>query len=156
MGHFLSLNTSLGCYDTTFFLALWALLVCCSQSPASSPTQINAPNSALCLLLPLLPVPRSPFTCSAPTWADGSQPCPSCASILVRVMEQHDMILEQWWPIAQTLDRKVRQVPLILVPHCPTPPLDFPLAWKIPVFCNFLIKSVQQKSWLFYTVTLMC
>ena len=30
IGHFLSLNTSLGCYDTFFPLVLWAFSVCCS------------------------------------------------------------------------------------------------------------------------------
>ncbi|KAG5195877.1 hypothetical protein JEQ12_011513 [Ovis aries] len=38
--------------------------------------------------------PCEPVHSQHSTRADGSQPCPSCASILVRVVEQQDMILE--------------------------------------------------------------
>lgn len=72
-----------------FFLVLSALQVC-SLSPSSFPAHISAlglylspfPSSALC--------PHEPSTCSTPTRADGSQPCPSVAIFLVRVTEKHD------------------------------------------------------------------
>ena len=67
-----------------------------------------APDSAPCLLLPLLPVPMN-HPLSTPARADGSKASHSGASILVRVMKRH-MILEQGWTIAQALDKIVRQM----------------------------------------------
>lgn len=106
-----------------------------------------APDSALRLLLPLLSVPMSPSTCSTPTQADGSPPSHSGANILVRVMEQHEMILEQQWTIAQALDKTVRQmIRRFGCPITPHHPWVFPLAPKGPVLCRFVIQSVQQKA----------
>ena len=135
IGHFLSLNTSLGCYDTFFPLVLWAFSVCCSPfSP--SPARVNAPDSVLDLL-PLRSVPMSPSTCSTPTRADGSQPCPSGASFLGRVTEQHEVLSEQWWTTAQALDKTVKQVTLILVPIAPHHPWSFLLPIRSLCFAAF-------------------
>lgn len=40
-----------------------------------------------------------------------------------------------------------------IVPHHPCP---FLLSLIIPLLCSFLFKSVQNKSWSLYTVTLIC
>ena len=60
-----------------------------------------------------------------------------------------------WWTVAQTVGKRVRQVTLTTALHRPTSPLVFPLASKIPILYSFLIKPVQQKSWLLYTVALI-
>lgn len=127
-----------------FFLVLWALWVCCSPSPSSSPGRSSGPRLPP---PPPLSVPMRLSSYSAPTQADGPRSSHSGASILVRVMEQHDTSLEQWWTTAQALGKIVRQ--MIHWFGCPIAPHDpwvFPLAYKSPVPCSFVIKSVQQKA----------
>ena len=154
IGHFLSLNTSLSCYDTTFFSGSVGSWVWLSPSPTSSPAQINAPalpsafSSLSWLSLWARPLaalnsgrwfPALPFSCQHPGESHRAA--------------GHDF--GTWWTVAQTVDKRVRQVTLTMVLNHPTSPLVFLPASKIPVLYSFLIKPVQQKSWLLYTVTLM-
>ena len=111
----------------------------------------QCPSSALRLLLPLLTVPVSPSTRSSQL----RQMVPSLALLMPASWRESGHDFGTWWTVAQTMDKRVRQVTLTMVPHHPTSPLVFLPASKIPILYSFLIKPVQQKSWLLYTVKLM-
>lgn len=115
-------------------------------------------KSVLYLLLPLLPIsvpsdstfhhflPLLSVPMSHPLAAlQLGQMVPNLALLLPSSWweSRRSMILEQWWTAAQVLDKTVRQVTLIPVPHCPTPPLPFPL---IPYNPLALQLSIQISS----------